>query len=257
VLRNAKGDETLGGYLWDRITGKLKFWDGTEEVAGGADAWTLQELSKGCPSLLSGAPFANCSGGWAHNNHSRDLEKIGWLSPMSGKYSVMTHTQATQARDNGELTDDHLAQFGFFRKFSEYQERGFFPLKYNQVYQDLYAPIGPDSTKYLSSPGSVQSLIQRANELAGQPLVQWDLLASAIPATSFAAGANEVGLTTRERNYNMQQERRDLGLPWPASRMDLPGVGSKWLHSDFRNVALPYVFPVYEKMIEISSSKEQ
>lgn len=30
-----------------------------------------------------------------------------------------------------------------------------------------------------------------------------------------------------------------------------------WLHSDFRNVAMPYVYPVYERMLSIAGYIEE
>jgi hypothetical protein len=36
---------------------------------------------------------------------------------------------------------------------------------------------------------------------------------------------------------------------WPAEGHDEEFRAGRWIHSDFKNVALPYVYPMYQKMI--------
>ena len=72
------------------------------------------------------------------------------------------------------------------------------------------------------------------------------MLGDAIPAESFAAGANAtegVG-----GNYNMQC---DTPNGWPADRCDetSAGVVMRWLHSDLKNVAFFYVHKLYLKIV--------
>jgi len=49
----------------------------------------------------------------------------------------------------------------------------------------------------------------------------------------------------------------DEGLGWPKERTSRNGeYASDWLHSDFKDIALPYVYPMYEKMLEIGQLTE-
>ena len=65
-------------------------------------------------------------------------------------------------------------------------------------------------------------------------------LADAIPATSFATGANETGGVYK--NYDMQSQSVS---GWPR-RMDNHDV---WFHSDLKNVAFYFVKSLFTKII--------
>ena len=72
-------------------------------------------------------------------------------------------------------------------------------------------------------------------------------LADAIPATSFAAGANYTrGLMD---NHNVQD---DIQNGWPTQREEKTpdGVISKWLHSDLKDVSFFYVYQLFNKVIK-------
>ena len=72
-------------------------------------------------------------------------------------------------------------------------------------------------------------------------------LADAIPATSFAAGANYTrGLMD---NHNVQD---DIPNGWPTQREEKTpdGVISKWLHSDLKDVSFFYVYQLFNKIIK-------
>jgi hypothetical protein len=71
-------------------------------------------------------------------------------------------------------------------------------------------------------------------------------LADAIPATSFAAGANHTGGGVL--NYNMQT---DTPNGWPSQREKNTsnGIIRQWLHSDLKNVSFFYVFRLFNKII--------
>jgi hypothetical protein len=80
-----------------------------------------------------------------------------------------------------------------------------------------------------------------ASAKAGEPLVKYDILARGIPALSNAVAANPLPSLGDERNFNMPLKGR-TNLPWPRK-------SGRWWHSDFKAVALPYVYPMYEAMI--------
>ena len=68
-----------------------------------------------------------------------------------------------------------------------------------------------------------------------QYIMRAKLLGSAIPATSFAAGANAMRETTSKPYQNYE------GKDWP--RRD-----ARWHHSDLKNVAYYFTYKLYEKI---------
>lgn len=95
-----------------------------------------------------------------------------------------------------------------------------------------------------------------ASAKAAEPKVQYDLLARGLPALSYAAAANRLSaldLFPQTRNFDMEAEGRTSGQ-WPTEGHS-GGNAGKWLHSDFKNAALPYVYQMYEAMIAKGSLK--
>ena len=66
------------------------------------------------------------------------------------------------------------------------------------------------------------------------------MLGDAIPAESFAAGANAVGVFGDAGNYNMDSIRNDR---WPSNR-------DGWFHSDLKNVAFWYTYKLFQKIVK-------
>ena len=200
-------------------------------------AWVTQEIGKGCQNILFGPLNDPCSAGWKFNAVAEDLKVIGKAYRPGGdsssvSYKKLSASEATEAREQpttnpAHLSDEELAQYGFFNQFQ---------------YMDLYAPIargndirdkkGPDRS-------DVEALLKKKE-------VTWDLLAHAIPARSFAVGANPI-TKLESKNFNMHKLRDDY---WPQERLK-DEFKDDWLHSDFRNMALPYVYQVYETMLKL------
>jgi hypothetical protein len=219
VVENARDNESVSSGVFTTVGN----W--AQGGSLGEHAWVVQEIGKGCNGLIAWTLF-ECSGGWSFNNNPDDLEFIGEeiSSPNGNRYQRYgTASEAANARTNGEITTDELAQYGFFRRFSHFDNN-----KEESEYRYLYAPINT-AVKF-----------QQASH-------QWDLLSSAIPSKSFAAAANSVGLLNNfgERNINMEGQR---GSHWPQERS--AGIfGDRWLHSDIKNIAMPYLYPIYEIML--------
>jgi hypothetical protein len=95
-----------------------------------------------------------------------------------------------------------------------------------------------------------------ASTKASEAKVQYDLLARGLPALSYAAAANRLSaldLGPQSRNFDMEAEGRTQNQ-WPTEGHS-GGNSGKWLHSDFKNAALPYVYQMYEAMIAKGSLK--
>lgn len=73
------------------------------------------------------------------------------------------------------------------------------------------------------------------------------MLGDAIPAESFAAGANQTGGGVL--NYNMQI---DMPNGWTEGRSEEKdgNIVQYWYHSDIKNVSYYYVYKLFEKFIK-------
>ncbi len=221
MVENARDNESVTSGVFDTVIG----WASGGSL--GQHAWVIQEIGKGCNSLTAWTLF-ECSGGWGFNNHPGDLEFVGELNPNwngnnpTNQYrKYLTASSATEAWNNGDLTEDELAQYGFFRRFSHFDQN-------EGEYRYMYGPI------------NTPVIFQQASH-------HWDLLASAVPSRSFAAAANSLEiLEDRDANFNMQELRHG---DWPQERGGF--FGNRWLHSDIKNIGMPYIYPIYEEMLKI------
>jgi hypothetical protein len=82
--------------------------------------------------------------------------------------------------------------------------------------------------------------------------VRFDLLARGLPALSPAAGSTPMpptggpGVMT---NFDLEIQGRPNGGGWPMDGHRSPLTQERWLHSDFKNVALPFAYPLFLHMI--------
>ena len=98
-----------------------------------------------------------------------------------------------------------------------------------------------------------------ASAKAAEKQVQYDLLARGIPALSYAAAVDGIPVLgdaedPESQNFDMEQFGRTKGQ-WPTEGHSGEATGD-WLHSDFRNVALPYVHKMYQAMINKGNLNE-
>ena len=70
------------------------------------------------------------------------------------------------------------------------------------------------------------------------------ILADGIPAQTYAAGANAVGVFEDEGNYNYQGQQID---GWPKTDDNDNPV---WEHSDIKDVAYFYVRQIFKKIVD-------
>lgn len=72
-----------------------------------------------------------------------------------------------------------------------------------------------------------------------------------MPATSFAAGANSIdSFGTR----NIDQQLLQTSGEWPQERLDSIS-GTDWKHSDLKNVTYPYVYRLFDQIVETGNLK--
>ncbi|BEU03027.1 hypothetical protein OAG1_18270 [Agarivorans sp. OAG1] len=244
VLENAKNDESFGGYIAGSLTGiPILDWDFNRH------AWLAQEMAKGSANTLAAA-FSRRQGGWTANNNADDLEYIGRVQiaqgPGGDTYHQYKESQVMeQMKPDGRLSDQHLAQFGFFRRFE---------------FSKLYAPIGDVEHMRSSGPSQQDMLELFSPENKNHTL--WSLLAHAIPARSFAVATNAIRQLDdpdNNRNFNMQALRPKApggNAPyWPSERID-DEYPYDWLHSDFKDLPLPFVHHTFDKLLELLNAED-
>ena len=88
-----------------------------------------------------------------------------------------------------------------------------------------------------------------SDDSAGPPL-KAKFLADAIPAESFAAGANALSGASGIGSYNFQSETPN---GWPKLDDDNNPV---WEHSDLKNVAYFYVYKLFKRLVRDSNQGE-
>ncbi len=202
---------------------------GAAGLAEGRRSWVAQEFSKGTFYLASvtqdfnGVSLTARQAGWGFDEkYEEDKFKImpvlGLLVPVPYKVNVPPSPVAVAALSKDELRDNPI-----FRKF---------------LVEDLTDPV-------------------LGNGLADKKLVEYHVLASGIPALSFAAGSNPIGgESMKGRRFNMQTTFMTDAGQWPTEGHSGLSSGD-WLHSDFYGVALSHVYKMYEKMVKIGSLDDE
>jgi hypothetical protein len=86
------------------------------------------------------------------------------------------------------------------------------------------------------------------SQTAGIHKVRYDLLARSIPAMSFAAATHSI--PNAADNFDMQSTMRTDPDEWPTDNHSGNLRFDKWLHSDFKDVALLHVYKMFQQMIQ-------
>lgn len=183
--------------------------------------WKTQELLKGVGWSRSIAAIAmeRTQGGWGFNPAWRGRYVPGGPTKNAGG-----HFERMDPPTADRITTAQLAQDPFFRPPNEGVLRG----------PRLLAP----------SP-----ILDCAN-------MRYDLLARAIPAMTFAAGAAPVPSTgngLQVANFDLEALGRTDPGQWPTEGHEATRLAGRWLHSDYKNVALPYVAPLFTHMINFAA----
>jgi plasmid maintenance system killer protein len=185
----------------------------------GRHAWAVQEMVKGedgpgpTELFLFNLLLPDQHAGWQFN-------------PAQDTSPYFPGTQLPDPATAALLTDEELRTNSFFEPFiaAGRGQASRFP---DYDGEELFAPLYDAD----------------ANTQAAQDETQYKLLAEAIPALSFAAAANEVpSLNTVGGSRNIHLEALQNG--WPSIRSN-----DDWLHSDLKNIALPYISKFYDRVV--------
>ena len=179
--------------------------------------WKTQELLKGVgwTRSLGALPMERSQGGWGFNPAWRGrFVPSGPDRLLGGRFELLSPEVASR------ITDAQLRAHPFFRPFELHW---------------LHVPA--------VTPGS---------PLLETPRVRYDLLARGLPALSPAAGALPIpalGGKSSVTNYDLEAQGRTWSGRWPTEGHRSPLTQGRWLHSDFKNVALPFAYPLFQTMI--------
>ena len=183
-------------------------------------AWKTQELLKGVSGTRSLGAIAmqHGQGGWGFNPSWRGrYVSHGPTKSAGGHYERLSPEEAAR------LSRQQLLPNPFFDPFME-----------SWLHQARPARLTP---------------------LLDAPRVRYELLATAIPALSYAAGGQEIPATESTKrifNFDLEKSGRSPGR-WPTEGHTAKNKPGRWLHSDFKNVALPFVHPLFSKMVAEAS----
>ena len=179
--------------------------------------WKTQELLKGVgwTRSLGALPMERSQGGWGFNGAWRGrFVPSGPERLLGGRFELLSPSVAAR------IPDAQLRTHPFFRPFEQ-----------RWLHVLSIAPGSP---------------------LADQPKMRYDLLARGLPALSPAAGSTPfpfLGGNGMVVNYDLENRGRLASGDWPMDGHGSPLTRDRWLHSDFKNVALPFVYPLFQTII--------
>ena len=141
----------------------------------------------------------------AHGGWGFHKEVVGWTPSPFGPQPILYQKTVEEANATSEAT-----------------------LRTNSIFTHFY-----DSDIYGTN----------GSAIVADPTVRAKLLAEAIPALSFATGANAVPAKFGgpDNNVNMNVEFKTVGMTWPRPSMN-------WEHGDFRAVAYPFNYKLYDNI---------
>jgi hypothetical protein len=185
-------------------------WENLSRLGEGA--WKTQELLKGNYSV-SALAVSERQGGWGFNG-DWDTNNIWAWPPIR---------QTMSPEDTVKyITNEHLIGKPFFRPFREHT------LHY------------------------YEGMLHQMSWALDRKNTWYDVLARGIPASTYAAGGIPLPTTEPSHepivNYNLEDKGRVND--WPTQGHKNESTQGRWLHSDFKNVALPYVHPFFKYIVD-------
>jgi hypothetical protein len=180
-------------------------------------AWVCQEMSKG--DALTSLTSSGSQAGWQLNTY--------WYIPS----------------DPAHPGSNQRARYPWETILSDHTDSSH--INTNDLPANPFFEVFNDSQVMDASAGSAE---------AAKFDVRADILAGGIPALSHATGANSVGVfhppNSPDRNIDMMQT---LETGWPQVRLNDSSLNTRWLHSDFEEVAYPFVHKLYEQIINLEN----
>jgi hypothetical protein len=168
----------------------------------------------------------------------------GWVAYPWGGQEKLKGRMLT-----GEILGSRWGGWGF--NTSDYGSSEGDPPVYRPPTHEEALAITPEELKtkpfFRRTPAELFDANETAAKDYAKPMEQHghleELLAKAIPARTYAIGANAVPSMGTARNVNLPED--DMKNGWPQER------AGRWKHSDFKDVAFVYTYKVYERVVGI------
>jgi pimeloyl-ACP methyl ester carboxylesterase len=175
------------------------------------NAWTNGEMLKG--RLATGWAPMNREGGWDFNTYY-DTNVVNYIEyDEMGNPTTNWHDITLPPEDAANISTNSLKEHTFFYRFDDEDDI-----------------CGVNGSAFVAN---------RTNHC--------ELLANGIPALSDAAGGTKMASWSNDNNIDMSTEcRRGSGK---YSQGDWPRDENKWWHGDVKDVAYPYNYKVYKKIV--------
>jgi hypothetical protein len=177
-------------------------------------AWVYQEMSKG--NALTSLTSSGSQAGWELNTYwyiLPDGAPPGGNTFPRRRYQANVADYTDNTDTSGHININDVPVHPFFEPFN-------------------------DSQVMDASAGSAE---------ASKFDVRADILAGGIPALSHATGANFVSVFGVSRNKDMMT----METEWPQARLNIERLNNRWLHSDFKDVAYPFVHSLYDNLVNV------
>jgi hypothetical protein len=211
----------------------------------GANAWVIQEKSKG-DELNLWKIHAGCEyGGWGFNldDPLLNVDPV-WYEPYISGGSVIGRRVKTPD-EIGSVSADLLSQTRWTPLFKTGWGKwdGSNPTKI----------VVDTSPSYYTGPSWIFDLYARdttGSDVAANSANRAQLLAEAIPALSLPVGANLCTKILAAKQFNMPAQFANI-INWPRS-VEKNGVPD-WHHSDMDQVAYPFIYSFYNRLVLITN----
>jgi hypothetical protein len=208
------GDEVVQNPTDENVNAGRELWRAVMGKGGFVrGAWVAQEYTKGGTSVAAVA-LSRTQAGWRFNFAP---PFSGYLYEYSSPEGRKFHRMYLPNEAAADISKTELITKPFFKPFME-------------------------TALFDANTGSTK---------AAESKVQYDLLASGLPAMSYAMASNS--LNGMAGNIDMQAMKTDP-TQWPLENHKGESK-NKWLHSDMREVALCFLYRMYEEMINLGDLK--
>ncbi len=222
---------SIAGVLWNELYHVL-----FQDQPNGTQAWVYQEKLKG--RTITGKVVGSDCGGWGFNTF--EFSKVPDV-PGKGPVIAPNRMSPAQARAAADIfTDTVLQAVPFFDPGNDGEE----------VASWVPASDGSGGYRVLREPlGLLYG--QSGSAFASQH--RDTLLARMIPAMSLAAGREAIEAFTPPNEPSRNLDMNEMKTSWPLARQGSNSTRDRWLHSDLRDVAFPYVRTLYGKLVELGA----
>lgn len=211
-------------------------WEGWEEklATGNAD-WKLSEINH--PAVTNYFRELIEGGADPHGGVAEDVLANATPNWYGGEWSIQELYKGTatlhfvpgNCEGGWGYNDDHTNLAGFLTDFAKTND-----------FTDAELVVSPIFRKFDNE------LLHQTNRITIAQTELNKVLGDGVPALSFAAGRNETGGVADNYNYNSYMANVES---WPRFNRENGVKRLLWHHSDIKNIAYYFVYPLFEQLV--------